>query len=332
MLPAADVTHSTERNRIETSPTEIRTTSVTAELVRTVSDKRPPLEQDAFGPTIEEQLAALGLNADWPHLDRPLLDRPRLDRPAAGSKTTAQTNRSAPPARSDPLNVQASAESSVSPFSDRTTGIEVAENSIENRSTIETGRRQIASTAAMSSNVAISGPAEPVTTDSNVNSPAARALIRLDAAADTNSTAGLKDQAPQKEHATLETPEQGTLVLGPLKNHPVGRLLAGYQSHVQSGNLPALIALFSSKRPRQGQRHGSESVTDYYRTLFQRSSHRSVDLRVLRVQREGAGWWVETELNFNITANLSRERITNGRVQFHIQPDPGGLKIVAIEY
>ena len=337
-LQAEDIAHPTEQNRAEKSA---------AELAQILNDRRPPLEQRTFGPTVEEQLAALGLNSDGSrldrlhldrlhldrlHLDRLHLDPPQLDRPAAGSETAAQTNRSAPPARSEPLNAQTASEFSTNPLYDQITPAEEVENNTDGRSTIETSRRQTASIGApMSNNVALSGPTEPVTIESNADSPAARALIRLDTAADT-STINAQNQAAQKGHATPETPEQGLLVLGPLKSHAVGHLLAGYQSHVESGSLSALMALFSSEWPNQGRQQGSESVADYYRTLFRRSSHRTIDLRVLRVQREGDGWWVETELNFNITANRSREQITNGRVQFHIQPDRGALKIAAIEY
>ena len=124
---------------------------------------------------------------------------------------------------------------------------------------------------------------------------------------------------------------QGELVLGPLKRHPVGHLLAAYQSHVQSGNVNALMQLFTSARPKQGRRNGSAAISEYYRTLFSRSSQRTLHLRVLRMQRDGDGWQVETALDFSITSDDGEEQIMYGRTHFRIQPDRGVLRIVAME-
>ena len=138
-------------------------------------------------------------------------------------------------------------------------------------------------------------------------------------------------QGGQSNNDTRAFATQGELVLGPLKQHPVGHLLTEYQSHVQSGNLNALMQLFSSTNPRQDWRHGSTEIADYYRSLFRRSSHQTIHLRVLRMQRDGDGWQVETALNFSIASTDGEEQIINGRTHFRIQPDRGILKIVAME-
>ena len=161
-------------------------------------------------------------------------------------------------------------------------------------------------------------------------------ILQTDPIAFSETASVAFTQSPQNtiqynNYETAALLQEGELVLGPLKRHPVGHLLTEYQSHVQSGNVNTLMQLFTSTNPRQDQQNGHAAIAAYYRTLFRSSSQRTVHLKVLRMQRDGDGWQVETALDFSIASADGKEQIMNGRTHFRIQPDRGILKIAAIE-
>ncbi len=329
-----------------------------AEVLETTTTPGEPL----FGPSVEEQLAALGLTENpqsWdPQLRR--VDQQKAE-PVAAAETPADTEstgersrrpmqteqRSGRTARPGP-EAAASRPASDSSKAEVDIAASMQDNAPEDSPVAPAPQQRVASStaadAARERRLEPTLPAEPQT-EADTSRDAAPAVassnVRLAEARLETTPEAVAEQAPNDdtapaivvpEPAAAPELEPGTLLLGPLAQHEVGQVLSGYQQHVQAGSLAALMTLFASSQPRDGGHRGQAEVAAYYQDLFQRSKSRKLDLRVVRMQRAQAGWQVETELDLRIAAANGPEQIQVGRAEFLIHPDRGGLRIGAISY
>lgn len=114
----------------------------------------------------------------------------------------------------------------------------------------------------------------------------------------------------------------GTLALGPFTSLPAGRTLARLQKAVESGDLPALALLFDDRARHRGER-GIDAIRAHYRALFDRTSARALDLRLLKLERDGNRTRIETHWTLRGLIDGEAETLEGGRIEIQLdENDP----------
>jgi len=140
---------------------------------------------------------------------------------------------------------------------------------------------------------------------------------------------GLKTTSVEVESVGLES---GTLSLGLLGNHRVGRVLTEYRDSVEAGDLQRVLGVIG-RNPRENENEGQEWFEHRYGELFDTSNQRSLSMQVRNVRRSGTGWLVEVNYQLEMALADSDEFESLEReVRYSIYPDPFRLRIISIEY
>jgi len=123
----------------------------------------------------------------------------------------------------------------------------------------------------------------------------------------------------------------GRLTLGPFASAPAGKTLAGFVEAVESGDVLALGLLFDGRARHRGER-GIDDITAHYRALFGRTRARAVDLRLLKLERDGDTTRVEAQLTLRGVSDGTIKTLEDGRVEFELDDNdpPRILRLQAI--
>ncbi|NKI36411.1 hypothetical protein HFP89_14670 [Wenzhouxiangella sp. XN79A] len=298
---------------------------------------RPSRTESATLPSVDAQLAALGLPTDDERLNRRFEAGIRLtSEPTAARATIERSEASRAPARgatgvnSEPRS-STPAEPPIAAAAEPVTRQAIAEPTTDNR------QQEIARPSARNEDAAALSfetenrkpetPAAAVAASTRPRSLNAETSVAAvpEAAPDNEPTAPaattIADPAPNTEHRQPETrealvPVPGRLTLGPLRFHPAGELLSAFQTALEAGDILALRGLFGTQPP-----------ADRYVALIQATETRSVDLRVDRMQRNGNEWQVD----FELTLRSPGQNHLYPRTTFRLAETGNALRIVAVE-
>ena len=135
------------------------------------------------------------------------------------------------------------------------------------------------------------------------------------------------DEEPVDPRELLES----RLALGPLANHPAGRLLNSYHESIERGDLEGLLDMLAPSA-LAGNGQDQPGFEQAYRELFASSRRRALSLRVLHARRQDSGWLVRTEYKLEMVRSDSGdvERVRR-EVEYSMTEDDGRLRIAGIE-
>jgi len=154
----------------------------------------------------------------------------------------------------------------------------------------------------------------------------------------TEATDPWKDESPP-EPATAERVEPvgkasqsiapGELILGPSQTSRVGQVLAGFHAALETGDIDALLSLMADDvRIEHGR--GRDEAERHFRTLLNGSESNRVDLRMLRLERDGELWQAETELLIEV-GEPAPNIVRTGRAVFQLAAHRGSMRIRRLE-
>jgi hypothetical protein len=123
----------------------------------------------------------------------------------------------------------------------------------------------------------------------------------------------------------------GTLELGPLAIHSAGRVLRALHAAMEAADIDALVALFSIGADYDGVQ-GASAIRQYFRDRLLSADSRRVDLRVLRLERDGDAWRVTADLEVLARTGNATETLTSGRARLWLDERAAALKIVRVEF
>ena len=246
-------------------------------------------------PTVDEQLAAMGLDSDSECLYRRIRGESRPPRRAAPTEPDS----GGPTAAAVAAAGVPTAGASTSQTSENASG---PAGITDGRAGTEAGAGARSDRGAPGDAIAMTAPTTVAETGSNA------ATARLIEPAQEPG-----DAEPGQTTAIASTPQPALapadLTLGLIASQPAGALLRGYAKDLEAGNLISLLGRFES-RARHGRARGTDAIAAHYRTLFDRHAPRRVVLRVLRVESLERGLRIEAELRIE---GLRDGRIVTGR-------------------
>ncbi|MEE4330097.1 MAG: hypothetical protein V2J10_04465, partial [Wenzhouxiangella sp.] len=154
---------------------------------------------------------------------------------------------------------------------------------------------------------------------------------------DAVTVAAANEPAARSSEGIEDTPNpmeplQSQLALGPLANHPAGRLLDSYHESIERGDLAGLLDMLAPNAVEAGL--GDRSAFEAsYRELFESSRERGLTLKVLHARRQDRGWLVRTDYQLEMVRSDSGdvERVRR-EVEYSMTEDNGRLRIAAISY
>lgn len=139
-------------------------------------------------------------------------------------------------------------------------------------------------------------------------------------------------EAEPVERIEALEPLQSQLALGPLANHPAGRLLDSYHRSIEQGDLAGLLEMLTPSADFIEQQDRS-AFEQNYREMFASSRKRGLTLRVLHARRQDSGWLVRTDYQLEMLRSDSGdvERVRR-EVEYSMTEDDGRLRIASISY
>jgi hypothetical protein len=171
--------------------------------------------------------------------------------------------------------------------------------------------------------------AEPAVVERSGESPADAVVATAASAPDTVTPENTAETAQSVQPAqSLES----HLALGPLANHPAGRLLDSYHQSIEQGDLASLLDMLAPSALLGGQQDRLE-FEQSYRELFASSRRRALTLRVIHARRQDSGWLVRTDYQLEmIRADSGAVERVRREVEYSMTEDDGRLRIAAISY
>ncbi|NCO19026.1 MAG: hypothetical protein GW900_03085 [Gammaproteobacteria bacterium] len=234
-------------------------------------------------PSVDEQLAAMGLDTDTERLYR------RIRAGARAGADSRVRSIAAEPVRDPGLDPPATSPTDPAPTAARTRPARVAAESVR------------------------APDPDPPATSPTDSAPTASITRPTPVGAES-----VRDPSPQPTAPTLAASE---LTLGLLGAQPQGAVLRAYAGAVESGDLGALMAQFD-RQARHGVLRGSAPIKRHYQALFESHSPRRVMLKVLRAERNGPRWAIEAELLIEGLQSGRLVAARQGRVTFTLAGSP----------
>lgn len=122
----------------------------------------------------------------------------------------------------------------------------------------------------------------------------------------------------------------GNLVLGPFARHPAGEVLAGLHGALQAGNIPGVAASFADNA-RLDSISGRGAIAGHFRAMLARAESRQVDLKVMRLARDGERWRVEAEVAVRVQRDGTEQLVLQGRSNLWLGERDDELTITRME-
>jgi len=138
-----------------------------------------------------------------------------------------------------------------------------------------------------------------------------------------------EESGPNGDSIAAQAPTVGTsgeLVLGPLASHPVGQLVSKLHRKLEVGHVAGIASLFA-RDGRIGDVSGHAAIADHFRDWLDNDDLRRVDLRLIRLRRQGDAWHVDTDLSIRPGADDAYGFIHKGRTQLVLTEREGRLVI-----
>jgi len=302
-------------------------------------------------PSVDQQLAAMGLETDAERLYRRMLaeERARSQTSPAPAAESARRADAGAGAGEDPTAEHRNPNAENAPTaSDRPRGnrgdwparippAEGAPASADRAPSrpmrrIHPGSGIVPSVRSIGNRTGGNGAETTPSADSRADS-----ARREQPAADTDSgaRAGPAGQDPNAEIRKRETGNpsglpSGELILGPLASHPAGRLLARFHEDLEAGNATAAASRFTHDG-RLGSRVGQAEIAEFFAGLFAGTAARRATLKLLRMERDGYDWEIEAALEIEVRHDGRTSVVQRGRSRFRLEPRGGSFAIASLE-